>query len=37
MEVGENLLEGDGNQKIVARRIVSNSESSEIMKGWKSK
>ncbi|CAK56438.1 unnamed protein product (macronuclear) [Paramecium tetraurelia] len=36
-EIGENLQEGDGNRKVVARRIISNEQSLDQMKDWQQK
>ncbi|CAD8150561.1 unnamed protein product [Paramecium pentaurelia] len=36
-EIGENLQEGDGTRKVVARRIISNEQSIDQMKDWQQK
>ncbi|CAD8138423.1 unnamed protein product [Paramecium octaurelia] len=36
-EIGENLQEGDGTRKVVARRIISNEQPMDQMKDWQQK
>ncbi|CAD8057295.1 unnamed protein product [Paramecium sonneborni] len=36
-EIGENLQEGDGTRKVVARRIISNEQPLDQMKDWQQK